>query len=89
MLLLLPCASLYGFVDDSSASKEAEEIEFNDAEDDDNSLSDGKKKEESKLRGENRTESGDGGGGSGGGGGRGGRSGKTLEEEMKEATLSG
>ena len=62
---------------------------FNDAEDDDRSLSEGKKGEESKLRGEKRTESGEGGGGSGGGGGRGGRSGKMLEEEMKEATLRG
>ena len=39
---------------------------------DDRSLLEGKKKEESKLRGEKRTESGEGGGGSGGGGERGG-----------------
>ena len=52
-----------------------------------------KKKAESRLRGEKRTESGEsggsGGGGSGGGGGRGGRSGKMLEEERKEATFRG
>ena len=61
----------------------------NDVEDDESSLSEGKRNDESKLRGEKRTESGEGGGGSGGGGGRGGRSGKMLEEEMKEATLRG
>ena len=50
---------------------------FIDAEEDDSSLSDGKTKV-SKVRGGNKTESGEG-GGSGGGGGRGGRLGKMLE----------
>ena len=71
LLLLLPCTSLYGLDGDASASKQAYAIVFNDVEDDESSLSEGKRNDESKLRGEKRTESGEGGGGSGGGGGRG------------------